>query len=88
MLINLRSGLLLRGVRQYQLARLVGITEPMLSMVIAGRRKASKPLRRKIAKALACDEGWLFQETVNLPRYTRRGSPRRADQGKQQAVGA
>jgi transcriptional regulator with XRE-family HTH domain len=85
MLINLRSGLLLRGVRQYRLARMVEISEPLLSMLIAGRRKASKPLQRKIAKALACDETWLFQEAVTIPGDSRRGSPRQAERNQQEA---
>ena len=71
-LINLKSAFLLRGVRQYHVARMVGISEEFLSMVIASRRVASPELKKNIATALDLDQQWLFTETPGVPGYERR----------------
>jgi transcriptional regulator with XRE-family HTH domain len=59
--LNLKMKILSTGLRQNQLAKLVGIDEAHLSRIIHGVREPGPKLRLQIAKALGCDEEWLFQ---------------------------
>jgi transcriptional regulator with XRE-family HTH domain len=70
MFINIQSGLRLRCMRQYELARRAGVSESFMSLVISGRREADSALREKIAEILQCDESWLFRRVQKLPAHS------------------
>lgn len=67
MYINLKSALLLRQVRQFDLARQLEVSESYMSLVITGRREPSPELRRKAAEILQCDQTWLFARPRTIP---------------------
>ena len=58
---NLKMRLWTTGIRQNQLAELVGIDETLLSKIINGHRKPDRELRAKVAKVLQSSEEWLFE---------------------------
>ena len=58
----LRVFLAAAGIRQRQLAEMVGVHPNYLCAVVAGRREASLRLRRSIAMALDVDESHLFPD--------------------------
>ena len=68
--LNLKLKIYSTGLRQYQLAKMVGIDEAYLSRIINGVREPGQQVRAQIANALGCDEEWLFQ------RLTRHEAPR------------
>lgn len=67
MYTNIKAALMLRRIRQFQLAHALGISEPILSRVISGRQAASPELRKRMAKALRVDEKWLFASIEIAP---------------------
>jgi transcriptional regulator with XRE-family HTH domain len=67
MLANLKSALLLRGLRGYELAGKLGIPAPQLSEIIQGRRDPTPAIRRRSARILQAPEDWLFAE-VEVPK--------------------
>ena len=68
---NLKLQLWKSGMRQNQLAKLLGMDETVLSKIVNGFRPPSLQVRRKIADLLEIDEHWLF-ETVDHPGARRR----------------
>jgi len=58
---NLKLQLWKTGVRQNRLAKIVELDETVLSKIVNGFREPSAELRGKIAAALQCDAGWLFE---------------------------
>ena len=68
MLVNIKTALAARGMRQIGLALSEKIPPTVLSEVINGRREASPEMRARIARALQADEGWLFSTVTRIPR--------------------
>ena len=64
---NLKLQLWKSGMRQNQLAKMLGMDDTALSKIVNGFRTPSDELRGKIAAVLGSDEQWLF-EPVALPR--------------------
>lgn len=64
MLTNLKTAMMLRGIRGYELAAKVGIHAPALSEIIQGRRKPSPEVRRRVTRVLKAPENWLFAEAT------------------------
>lgn len=73
MLVNLKSVLAARRMRQYELAVALRISPSTLSEIICGRREADAELRARIAALLAVEERWLFQRVVP-PRAVHAGN--------------
>jgi transcriptional regulator with XRE-family HTH domain len=63
---NLKLQLWKSGMRQNQLARLLGMDETVLSKIVNVFRHPSLQVRRRIAELLEIDEHWLF-ETMDHP---------------------
>ena len=61
---NLKLRLWTTGLRQHELAELIGIDETLLSKIINGHRKPARALRSAIASALNQNEEWLFEEAA------------------------
>ena len=68
---KLKAGLTQSGMRQYEVARLAGLTENDLSRIVQGRRDATPEERMRIATALGRAEGELFEGAS--VRFTGRG---------------
>lgn len=83
MLTNLKTAMMLRGMRGYELAAKLGIHGPALSEIIQGRRQPSQEVRRHAARILQAREDWLFAEVtishagirVNLANARIKGVP-------------
>lgn len=71
MYANLKLQLWRSGLRQNQLAKMLGIDETILSKIVNGFRQPSPETRVKIAALLNSDETWLFEqiEVKPLPPY-------------------
>ncbi|WP_438029713.1 helix-turn-helix domain-containing protein [Sorangium sp. So ce233] len=52
MLLALKMALMRRGVRQYDAARLLGITETRLSLIMCGRLEATEDEKKRLAQLL------------------------------------
>jgi transcriptional regulator with XRE-family HTH domain len=63
---NLKLQLWKSGMRQNQLAKVLGMDETVLSKIVNGFRHPSLQVRRRIADVLEIDEQWLF-ETIDRP---------------------
>lgn len=63
---NLKLQLWRVGVKQNQLAQMLGVDETMLSKIINGYRSISPELRGKIAVILQSDETWLFESSASV----------------------
>lgn len=68
MLLNLKSAIAARGMRQVDLAMQLKITPSVLSEIVNGRREPDASLRSRIAEALDVDEQWLFSRVTRIPR--------------------
>ena len=68
MLVNIKTALAARGMRQIDLALSEKIPPTVLSEVINGRREASPETRARIARALQADERWLFSTITRIPQ--------------------
>ncbi len=68
MLLNLKSAIAARGMRQVDLAMQLKITPSLLSEIVNGRREPDASLRSRIAAALDVEEGWLFSRVTRIPR--------------------
>ncbi len=68
MLLNLRSAIAARQMRQVDLALSLKIAPSVLSEIVNGRRRADASLRARIAQALQADESWLFSSVTHIPR--------------------
>lgn len=71
MLVNFKTVLAARRLRQVDLALSLKIPPTVLSEIINGRRKADASLRSRIASALQVDEAWLFATLTKIPPPTR-----------------
>lgn len=58
---NLKLQLWKTGIRQYRLAKMLGMDESVLSRIINGLREPNEELRTRIATVLGRDEQWLFK---------------------------
>ncbi len=82
---NLKLQLWKSGMRQNQLAKLLGMDETVLSKIVNGFRHPSLQVRRRIADLLEIDEQWLF-ETADVPG--RKGRPASLAGNSANAAGA
>lgn len=67
MLINLKTALAARRLRQVDLALSLKIPPSTLSEIVCGRRQADHSLRSRIAEVLRADEAWLFSSVTRIP---------------------
>lgn len=67
MLVNLKSAIAARRLKQVDLALQLKIPPTVLSEIIHGRRLADDSLQARIAEALRADESWLFSTVVRIP---------------------
>ena len=58
---NLRFQLWKAGLRQNQVAKMIGMDETLLSRIVNGYRQPSAEFRKKISAILHSDEMWLFE---------------------------
>jgi transcriptional regulator with XRE-family HTH domain len=77
---NLKLEIFKRGMRQNQLARLLGINEAILSKIINGYREPSDGQRKLLAEFLQVNERWLFE------KYDSAGNRILSDAARQQAT--
>ena len=61
---NLKLQLWKAGIRQNQLARMLGMDETRLSKILNGFREMSGDDRSRIAALLHMDEEWLFERVT------------------------
>ena len=66
-LLNLKTALVARKVKQVDLAISLGISPTVISEIVNGRRVADARLRSLIAKDLCVDEEWLFRVQIDIP---------------------
>lgn len=67
MLVNLKSAIAARRLKQVDFALQLRIPPTVLSEIIHGRRQADDSLRARIAEALRADERWLFSTVTRIP---------------------
>jgi transcriptional regulator with XRE-family HTH domain len=67
MLVNLKSALAARRLRQVDLAIELKISPSVLSEIINGRRNAEPSLRARLAEILQANEDWLFSSLTHIP---------------------
>ncbi len=67
MLVNLKTALAARKLRQADLAQSLKITPSVLSEIVNGRRRPNPELRSRIAIELRADESWLFETFTVIP---------------------
>ena len=72
---RIREGLLLRELKQSDLAERTGISKGALSSYISGRYVPKQTNIYKIAKALNVSEPWLMGEDVPIERQNNPASP-------------
>jgi transcriptional regulator with XRE-family HTH domain len=58
---NLKLQLWKSGIRQNQLAQMLGMDETLLSRIVNGFRQPNEQMRLKIAELLRTDPAWLFE---------------------------
>jgi transcriptional regulator with XRE-family HTH domain len=66
-LVNLKSAIAARGLRQVDLALELKIAPSVLSEIVNGRREADASLRARLAQLLHADEAWLFSRITRIP---------------------
>lgn len=66
MLMNIKTALAARRLRQVDLALSLKIPPSTLSEIICGRRQADPLQRARIAEALRADEAWLFSPLTRI----------------------
>lgn len=76
MLLNLKTTLAVRGMKQVDLAHELKIPASTFSEIVNGRRSPDASTRRRIAIRLDAEENWLFSRLVQIPK---RESPRGSD---------
>jgi transcriptional regulator with XRE-family HTH domain len=67
-LVNFKTVLAARGMRQIELALDLKISPTVLSEIVNGRRTASPSLRARLADMLQADEAWLFSSFTRIPK--------------------
>ena len=65
---NLKMQMWKTGIRQNRLAQMLSMDETTLSRMVNGFRRPTDELRERIARALQCDQEWLFQEAEPAPQ--------------------
>ncbi len=63
-LLNVVIALRLRGLRQYQAAHAIGVSDSHLSRIVLGQEDATPIERRRLAELLQADETWLFSTSI------------------------
>lgn len=71
MLVNFKTVLAAKRIRQVDVAQFVKIPPTVLSEIINGRRRADASLRFRISEFLGVDEIWLFSTLTKIPTSTR-----------------
>jgi transcriptional regulator with XRE-family HTH domain len=61
---NLKLQIWRSGIRQQQLAKMLGLHETVLSKIVNGSRVPSPQMKSKIAAALNADPAWLFENAI------------------------
>lgn len=64
MLLALKMALMRRGVRQYDAARLLGITDTRMSRIICGRLAATDDEKKRLAQLLETPVEELFADVA------------------------
>jgi transcriptional regulator with XRE-family HTH domain len=67
LLVNLKSAIAARGLRQVDLALELKIAPSVLSEIVNGRRQAEDSLRARLSQLLQADEAWLFSRITRIP---------------------
>jgi transcriptional regulator with XRE-family HTH domain len=67
---NLKIQMWKCGMRQNQLAKILGIHETALSKIVNGFRKPDQRTRQRIAVILESDVAWLFKSSEEDGFYT------------------
>jgi transcriptional regulator with XRE-family HTH domain len=70
MLVNIKTALAVRGMKQVDLAYELRIPASTLSEIVHERRRPDASTRRRIATRLDADEKWLFSRLVQIPMRT------------------
>jgi transcriptional regulator with XRE-family HTH domain len=68
-LVNFKTALAARGMRQIELALDLKVSPTVLSEIVNGRRSASPSLRARLAEVLQADEAWLFSTFTRIPKH-------------------
>ena len=68
MLVNFKTALAARGMRQIELALELKIAPTVLSEIVNGRRNATPSQRARLAEMLQADESWLFSNFTRIPK--------------------
>ena len=64
MLLALKMALMRRGLRQYDAARLLGITDTRMSRIICGRLEATEEEKKRLAHLLQTPVQELFPDAA------------------------
>jgi len=62
---NLKLQIWKSGIRQQQLAKMLGLHETVLSKIVNGSRMPSPQVKNRIAAALNADPAWLFETAAS-----------------------
>ena len=73
MLVNLKSLLNARRLRQFDIAIVLKISPSQLSDIIHQRCQLNSHLRQRLARELDADPSWLFRTDVAVPPYPQEG---------------
>lgn len=76
MLVNLKTALAARHMKQVDLALVLKVPPSTLSEIICGRRQPDPSLLARIADALHVDETWLSSSVAHIPAPRIRESPK------------
>ena len=68
MLLNLKTVLAARGIKQADLAYELRIPASTLSEIVHERRRPDASMRLRIARRLDAEEKWLFSSVVRIPK--------------------
>lgn len=69
LVINLRSAIAARGLRQWWVAEELNIPRLRFCRIIGAREEASASERKKLARLLQYDEEWLFKQDTSSPAW-------------------
>jgi transcriptional regulator with XRE-family HTH domain len=70
-----------RGIRQYRLASMIGLSEARLSRCLAGRSAFAADERAAISRIFGLPESWLFEE-ISPPLSVLGASPEHTEAGE------
>lgn len=66
--LALRVAMVMSGKRQYEIARLTGLSESAISKILSNRRQATPKEMSKLAEVLGVRKEELFPEELNSER--------------------